>query len=95
MATTATKTRKFENRVRFNWGYHDAASVVRNARQGQNYGFDQKLNITKPEDVLEQHFDETYARGWLFGYYEALGGGVCEVSDFAWQTAIELGTVTE
>ena len=78
---------QFEDRVRFNWGFHDAAQVVREGWEGQNYGFiGTALNITKPEDELEQHQDKAYAHGWYFGYYEALGGvSSCESSEGAWK----------
>lgn len=93
--TTAT-TSKFENRIRFNWGYNDAAfGVERGLDASNNYGFGPALCTTKPEDVIEQHEDKTYARGWLFGYYEAAGGGTCETSEYAWKSALAFGTVCE
>lgn len=90
--TTATK---FENRVRFNWGYHDAAHGVRRGKKWQNYGFGDALKIDSPKDVMEKHHDKAYALGWTFGYYEALGGGICNTSEYAWKNATEQGKITE
>lgn len=79
------KSPKFEARVRFNWGFHDAAQVVRENWQSRNFGFGPGLKVKKPEDVLEQHEDSHYAHGWIRGYYEALGGiSKCESSESAW-----------
>jgi hypothetical protein len=101
---TATKSRKksaelFSNRVRFNWGFHDAVQTVRehwNTTE-RNFGFGRgTLDIRTPTDVLDQHHDKSYAEGWYYGYYEALGGiSTCKSSSHAWETALGLGRVQE
>lgn len=95
----ARVTSKFENRVRFNWGFHDAVQVVREGWQRKNYGFGPALKIESPEDVLARHFDRVYARGWIMGYYEAVGrqSGGADLnnmsSEVAWNDAMRQGKV--
>lgn len=93
------KTRKpaFENRVRFNWGFHDAAQVVRQGwnKAEANYGFGPSLKIESPLYVLARHPDKVYAHGWFYGYYTAMSGRPTESSEAAWAEAKELCQVAE
>lgn len=94
---------KFENRVRFNWGFHDATYAVANGLNTveKNYGFGfgkggSTLDINSPDEVVAKHFDKEYAIGWTFGYYEAVGrGSRPESSESAWQSAVREGKVSE
>lgn len=90
-----SKLPTFENRVRFNWGYHDAALVVEQNWQSSNYGFGPTLKITCPADVLSQHFDPTYAQGWTRGYRDASNGIATDTSEPAWIEAKRVGDVRE
>lgn len=96
--TTKTKAEpKFANRVRFNWGFHDAALAVRcewdNA--DRNFGFAKGFldNIQGASDVLAKHPDSSYARGWFYGYHEAKEGKMCDSSEPAWNDALSAGQV--
>ena len=91
------KTVTFEDRVRFNWGFHDAVLAVRQgwATAEKNFGFATALKIGSVDAVLTQHFDGVYARGWTFGYQAALAGNDCTSSEPAWQNAVQLGQVSE
>lgn len=83
---------KFDNRVRFNWGFYDAVQCVREGwnNAAKNFGFGSRMVVHDPEDVSKQHFDREYAVGWLFGYYEVLGGASpCESSDLAWASTVK------
>lgn len=101
MKTKKSKTEKFENRVRFNWGYHDAALAVEQgwANEERNFGFGPAFGkLTCIADILERHHDPIYAQGWQHGYmdkqdgmYEARGRS----SEEAWNTALKMGLVTE
>jgi hypothetical protein len=97
------KAEKFENRVRFNWGYHDAAQAVREGWDcpEKNFGFaigGTMGAITSIRDVLVKHFDKTYAQGWQAGYHDAQDG-IYEArgrnSEEAWQLALRMGLVAE
>lgn len=66
----------FEPRIRFNWGYHDAAHVVEHELDNamDNFGFGPALRITSSYDVVTRHFDHAYAIGWQAGYQDAKDG---------------------
>jgi hypothetical protein len=61
MARTAQNS-GFDDRVRFNWGYHDAAS---DAKRGQA----RKTVLNGGQDVrtVSREFDEAYYDGYLAG----------------------------
>jgi len=94
---------KFENRVRFNWGYHDAALAVERgwACPERNFGFavgGPMDGLASVADILARHFDRVYAQGWQAGYedardgmYEARG----QNGEEAWEVAVRLGLVSE
>lgn len=96
-------TRNFENRVRFNWGYHDAANAVKNgwATTQRNFGFcnyGSLAGLKDIADILTRHHDKAYAQGWQAGYYDAEDGMYEErgcLSDAAWDAAIKMGLVQE
>lgn len=97
------KKELFENQVRFNWGYHDAAQAVREGwdNRESNFGFccvGPLANLSSVSDILKRHFDSAYAQGWQAGYndakdgmYEARGRNSRE----AWETAKRLGLVND
>jgi len=101
MARKTKKTaEKFSNRVRFNWGFHDAAFAVRNgvANAENNFGFAQGgplAGLTCPQDVLRKHFDRAYAQGWQGGYNAASDGTYENDSEPAWNAAKFLGLVSD
>lgn len=95
--TKKSESPKFENRVRFNWGYHDAANAVKcgwNTAE-KNFGFGSSLKITCVADVLEQHFGSSYAQGWQQGYFDAEDGTYDNSSEAAWLLCKSAGTVSE
>lgn len=86
----------FSDRVRFNWGYHDAANAVRNgwACEAHNFGFARggKLDgLTGAADVLARHFDSSYAKGWTRGLADAQAGKATPSSEPAFQDAVAAG----
>lgn len=97
MTATKTKQSKFSNQQRFNWGYHDAAQVVRegwNTRE-KNFGFGPAIKINEAIDVSTYHPDESYAEGWMRGYRDALEGKDTTSSEQAWNDAIVSGDAFE
>ena len=92
----------FENRVRFNWGYHDAAQAVREgwANPEHNFGFARQgvmASLTCVADVLAKHFDSDYAQGWQQGLFDAQDGTYeanGKSSEMAWRLMIKAGLVT-
>lgn len=69
VATSRSKVHQFEDRVRFNWGFHDGTL---DAEQGWNRSVD-------------GHFDAVYAAGFLEGRASFGGSGAREAtSDHAW-----------
>lgn len=79
----------FPDRVRFNWGYHDGASAVRNewANPERNFGFavgGPMDGMETVEQVIERHFDKVYARGWLEGFRDMVASCYTNNSHPAW-----------
>lgn len=68
----------FDDRIRFNWGFHDAANDAEDRRE--------------PRDV-STHFDRAYARGYVAGYRTVLDGGDRFSSEPAWSALLEDGGV--
>jgi hypothetical protein len=64
------------NRVRFNWGYHDAAMafVTKHNRQDG-------LTV---ENIEAGHFDPIYAKGWVAGWNDSVNGEYQTTSRPAW-----------
>jgi hypothetical protein len=92
------KKELFKNRVRFNWGYHDAAQCVREGwtETGRCFGDNGPLSrATTPEEVLRYHFDASYANGWAAGYRDARAGVYANNSQSAWEEALAAGWVSE
>lgn len=88
----------FSNRVRFNWGYHDAAQAVREGRDttASNFGFSREFCLIEcVQDVLVYHPDKSYAQGWMFGYYASKDGAHEVSSENAWNQAMTAGVVRE
>jgi len=102
MKTMKETIHKTEPRVRFNWGYHDAAKTAREGCDNAEYNFGfahGTMTLTCPEDVSAQHFDSVYATGWSMGYLEALAiqmgaQGNTDSSEDAWQAALAGERVT-
>lgn len=80
MKTAKQTAPRFPNRVRFNWGYHDAASDVRNGRAI-------RMDGNTAETIVANHFDQAYAIGYTFGHRDALAGTYKEWSAAAWAEA--------
>jgi hypothetical protein len=87
---------RFNNRTRFNWGYHDAANGVRHgwAVPERNFGFGPSFEAATPADVIAKHFDKEYANGWALGFRDAHAGTYAN-STAAWNEATAAGTATE
>ena len=83
---TRTKD-QFEDRVRFNWGYHDAALAVEQHWDtwDRNFGFGPCIKVSCPADVLLHHFDRAFAHGWTLGYRDAKDGTYQGNSSAAWE----------
>ena len=64
-------------RIRFNWGYHDGASDVRN---GYRTAEQQAL-------FIEHHFDRAYADGYRAGLTDQAAGKYANNSNDAWQSS--------
>ena len=88
---------KFPNRVRFNWGYHDAVQSVRAgwAVPEKNFGFGSAFKVADPENLRDVHPDPAYAVGWVHGYRDAVVGDEKSFSDAAWDFATAAGEVSE
>jgi hypothetical protein len=93
--TTHIYKRGPDNRTRFNRGFGDGVACVR-------YGWKcvgSDFKTIEPADVLAQHPDHVYARGWMAGYTEAISGKVTATgqpaSEPAWQAALVAGQVNE
>jgi len=78
---------QFNNRIRFNWGFHDAVQCVQMKwdQTGDCFavGFIKSLPVT-PEAVIAQHPDKSYAQGWAYGYRAAKAGTCTSNSEPAW-----------
>lgn len=79
---------EFTDRIRFNWGFHDAAHAFRMgwACPGHYWGFAMELGreIHEPADIMRVHTDKVYATGWLLGLSWAESGKDCTSSEPAW-----------
>ncbi len=107
MKTSTRKNRKssqpkFENRVRFNWGFHDATFAVEQgwAVRENNFGFCHHgplAGLRSSGDVISKHFDKTYAQGWMEGYLAMTTDETARPtsSDEAWIEALKNGYVSE
>ncbi len=104
MKTKAKKSRRgaklpkrpmFENRVRFNWGFHDAAQTVREGWDAHNMGFASAFSFNSLADVLAKHPDHSYAVGFVYGYKTAKAGLSTVTSQPAWDEALAKGEVAE
>lgn len=78
----------FEDRVRFNWGYHDAVDAH---QRGAIFGlFDSTFHKGREmtDTIVEnEHYDKVYAAGWGFGYRMSreMGENTPTTSEPAWQ----------
>ncbi len=79
MPTTQTTKPAFENRIRFNWGYHDGVSAKQGGRATkERNGFG---------TLMSAHTDQVYAVGYRAGFTDAEAGTNAETSDAAWDAA--------
>lgn len=97
-----SKLPKFENRVRFNWGFHQATLAVEQgwAIPENNFGFANHgpmSNLGMASDVVRRHFDKTYAEGWMAGYVAMKTDDTKRPasSEEAWGEAMADGRVSE
>lgn len=81
------KLTKFENRVRFNWGFWDG---VNDQKTGSR-----RIDRLTADTIVASHFDHEYAVGYMMGWNESNGvfGGACDTSEPAWQSAVRIGAV--
>lgn len=83
MARSTTSTSHLdEPRVRFNWGYHDAAADVEAGRPDRATA-DPSTPGWRPLPA----FDVAYAEGYLAGTKDAREGTYAGNSDAAWEAA--------
>jgi len=73
-----TTSPKFDDRIRFNWGFHD----------GANDAEDRRL----PRE-MDSHFDRIYAAGYVDGYRVVLAGQDRSSSEPAWTARLENGEI--
>ena len=66
----------YEPRIRFNWGYHDGASDLKNGWT--------RLDGATVSNIEYKHFDKSYSRGYVEGYYDFKEGIYNENSTAAW-----------
>ena len=64
-------------RIRFNWGYHDGASTLRN-----NFKTEQEI-----AEFVANHFDRAYSDGFAAGVRDQSDGRYTNNSQIAWQTS--------
>lgn len=85
------KKSNFPDRVRFNWGFHDAAQCVERGWDLEGAAFAKGLSDkmggapTTPEKVIQFHPDPAYAYGWRAGYVCAKQKGDHKSSQPAWE----------
>lgn len=70
--------RQFEEQVRFNWGFHDAARDWQDGRPRALYAAKQSLSAVSP------HFDRAYHNGYEAGLDYSKAGLPTESSAQAW-----------
>ena len=70
---------RFEPRIRFNWGYHDAANEHR-------LGCLRMLVLRGPQSMLtvSREYDEAYFTGYAYGRRDVLTGTHKPTSEPAW-----------
>jgi len=72
------------NRVRFNWGFHDA-----------NFNFEResdRIDGLVAEDIERYHFDPVYAKGYVSGWNDSKNDSYNGSSNKAWEkSGIEQG----
>ena len=90
---------QFSPRIRFNWGYHDAAQAVEKgwACAEHYWGFAKQFGelIQHPSDVLARHHDRSYAEGWVRGIEDSKAGTYINDSEPAWRRYVGEGVVHE
>jgi hypothetical protein len=64
------------NRVRYNWGFHDAAT-----NHANKWIRPDRLTV---ETILAGHFDPIYAKGWVAGWMASEKGEYSGTSITAW-----------
>lgn len=76
-----------QNRIRFNWGYHDAHSDFINHWQ--------RADKATALNIMQTHYDSIYARGYTYGWYDCENNLYTGNSDNAWQRAISAHEVID
>jgi len=79
MSKRKTQKHMFNDRIRFNWGYHDAASDVAHGRPRCTGLFGQQ----SPNYVSRQ-YDAAYYEGYVRGLADARHGAYEGNSEAAW-----------
>lgn len=74
-----------DNRLRFNWGYHDGANDFK--------AHSERIDHADHNTILDTHYDTVYARGYHIGYHIAENGLYDGNSNAAWLDAINVGDV--
>lgn len=80
--TTATKTQavpKFSDRVRFNWGYHDAASDA-----GRGQARETAMGGPQNPRRVSREYDAAYYDGYVCGISDTANGIDTASSTSAW-----------
>lgn len=82
MKKTASQKRQelFSDRVRFNWGYHDAAGEVKNGRPRLTQCFGEQTTR-----IVSREHDAAYYDGYIAGLEDARANQCTECSAPAWK----------
>jgi hypothetical protein len=80
-----TNRAKFSDRIRFNWGYHDAAA-------DSQHGHPRQVVDNGPQSlrVVSSTFDRAYASGYRAGLEDVKSGAYVGNSDSAWKMVAHL-----
>jgi hypothetical protein len=89
----------FDNQTRFNWGFWHG--MVAATEKQKNFGFwtaGPLAGLTSLQEVLDKHYDPTYARGMVIGFEYATRVGPDDAkkvstSELFWKQAVINGLV--
>lgn len=85
---------EFDERTRFNQGYHSAAQGVIAGWATPDRGFGFIGNFKTPEEVRNNHPDPIFSKGWYAGFYDAKNGtyqgNIEESEKEAWDLYIKI-----
>jgi hypothetical protein len=80
MTMKTNKTEQFEDRVRFNWGYHDARFDIKHNRPNRE-------TVTQPQPFGVNPLpwnDKPYCEGYIRGFESNINDEAHRYSQWAW-----------